>query len=208
MALALAGASLSRLVVAHDCANAHLDELSDLIADYEKDSVDRLSDGLRWFYCAGLGVATLSMAGISVSHVHKEFALPRIRKRYRISFRICVGCVLVGLAEARQLDSLGLISTTTALILSVLAAEIYGGSDSKTSFFGSSEAHQTHLTSTAQLEIPLQESWATQQANNPPSRRAFTNSQHLHPEQYGQDADISQALDDEIISIGYDYYGL
>lgn len=206
MALALAGASLSRLVVAHDCANAHLDELSDLITDYDKDSVDELSDGLRWFYCAGLGAATFSMAGISISHIHKEFALPRIRKKFRISYRVCVGCVLVGLARAGQLNSLDLIGTTTALIVSILAVEIYGGSNSTTSFFGFEIEKHTDLPHTARLDIPLRE--PAQEAGNPTDPEAITNAQNLPPERCGQDADITQALEDEIMSNGYDYYGL
>lgn len=206
MSLALAGASLSRLVVAHDCPNAHLEELSDLITDYEKDSVGELSNGLRWFYCAGLGVATLTMAGISVSHIHKEFALPRIRKRFRILYRACVGGVLVGLARARQLDSLDLIGTTTALIVSILAVEIYGGSNATTSFFGCETGKQTDLTYTAQLEIPQQE--PLQEARDLSDPKVMTNAQRLPPERFGQDSDDIQAVEDEIMSNGYDYYGL
>lgn len=206
MSLALAGASLSRLVVAHDCPNAHLDELSDLITDYEKDSVGELSNGLRWFYCAGLGAATLTMAGISVSHIHKEFAIPRIRKRFRILYRACVGAVLIGLARARQLDSLDLIGTTTALIVSILAVEIYGGSNSTTPFFGFETAKQTDLAYTTQLEIPQRE--PLQEACNPSDSEVMTNAQSLPPKRFGPGADDIQAVEDEIMSNGYDYYGL
>lgn len=59
MAYVLAGASLSRLVLATDCHDANVDDLTDA---YTASSKSELSSGLRWFYCAGLGVALLSMS--------------------------------------------------------------------------------------------------------------------------------------------------
>jgi hypothetical protein len=137
MGLALAGASMSKLVVAHDCPDAHLSDLSDLIENYKKSSVAELSTGLRWFYCAGLAATVFIMTAISLSHIHKEVDSPRIKKKYRILFRISIGCVIAGLALARGLNSLDLLSITTALNVSILAFEIYGSSHSSISFFGS-----------------------------------------------------------------------
>jgi hypothetical protein len=153
MALGLAGAALSRLVVAHDCSNAHIYDLSDLITDYEERSVGKIPDGLRWFYCAGLGASTLAMAGISASHIHKEFAYPRITKTYRFIYRVAVGLVLTGLGAAHQLDSLELIGTTTALVTSVLAVDIYGSSNSRISFFGASDDALTSMNYTARCQV-------------------------------------------------------
>lgn len=62
MAYVLAGAALSRLVLAADCHDANVDDLTDAYTDSSKPEV---SSALRWFYCAGLGVALLCM---STSH--------------------------------------------------------------------------------------------------------------------------------------------
>ena len=59
MAYVLAGAALSRLVLATDCRNANIDDLADT---YVSRSESEVSSGLRWFYCAGLGVALLCMS--------------------------------------------------------------------------------------------------------------------------------------------------
>lgn len=58
MAYVLAGASLSRLVLATDCQDVNVDDLTDA---YTGSSKSEISSGLRWFYCSGLGVALLSM---------------------------------------------------------------------------------------------------------------------------------------------------
>lgn len=59
MAYVLAGASLSRLVLVTDWHDANLNDLTDA---YTSSSKSEVSSGLRWFYCAGLGVALLSMS--------------------------------------------------------------------------------------------------------------------------------------------------
>ena len=59
MAYVLAGAALSRLVLATDCHDANVDDLTDA---YTSSSKEGVSSALRWFYCGGLGVALLSMS--------------------------------------------------------------------------------------------------------------------------------------------------
>ena len=59
MAYVLAGASLSRLVLATDCRDANID---DLTKAYTGSSKPEISSGLRFFYCVGLGVALISMS--------------------------------------------------------------------------------------------------------------------------------------------------
>ena len=59
----IAGAALSRLVVAHDCADANIKSLT---ANYEARSEEVISQGLRWFYCAGLGTVLACTGGDSV----------------------------------------------------------------------------------------------------------------------------------------------
>jgi hypothetical protein len=58
LGFSLAGASLSKLVVAHDCAGANVESLTDAFMAKSSDIIDI---GLRWFYCGGLGVAVTSM---------------------------------------------------------------------------------------------------------------------------------------------------
>lgn len=65
MSYVLAGASLSKLVLAHDHHDTDLATLADL---YLNRSEDHIPDALRWFYCVGLGIALLCMS--------KSFILP------------------------------------------------------------------------------------------------------------------------------------
>ena len=65
MAYVLAGAALSRLVLATDCRDAIVDDLTDA---YIAKSEPELSSGLRWFYGGGLGIALLSMSTPLGSH--------------------------------------------------------------------------------------------------------------------------------------------
>ena len=59
MGYVLAAASLSRLVLATDCHDANIEDLTDA---YVSKSQTELPIGLRWFYCAGLGIALLCMS--------------------------------------------------------------------------------------------------------------------------------------------------
>lgn len=54
----MVGAALEYLVIAHDCPDANFE---DLTAEYQLHSEDHISDGLRWFFCAGLAVGLLCM---------------------------------------------------------------------------------------------------------------------------------------------------
>jgi hypothetical protein len=58
MSFVLAAGSLSKLVVATDCADANPFDLTEL---YAGKSEHEIPIGLRWFYCAGLGIALASM---------------------------------------------------------------------------------------------------------------------------------------------------
>ena len=144
MAYVLAGASLSKLVLATDCRDANVDDLTD---DYAGNSSSVVPQGLRWFYCVGLGIALLCMSMlpsrsdfllfaapeadllgiISLSHVHKEFDGQRIDKKYRIPVRVSVAIIFICLPLADKLDSLQLISVTTGLVVFTLMVDVYGG---------------------------------------------------------------------------------
>jgi hypothetical protein len=123
MGYVLAASTLSRLVLAHDCPDA--DE-HDLAEHYEEASEAELSHGLRWFYCGGLGVALIMMAVISFCHIHKKLEQGRLRKRPRLIIRLCVAVIIICLPTADSLNSLELISITTALVFFVLCIDLYG----------------------------------------------------------------------------------
>lgn len=69
MSFVFAGASLSRLMLAHDCIDTDKETLDE---SYITRSEPEISMGLRWFYCAGLGIALISMSISSLCHVHKK----------------------------------------------------------------------------------------------------------------------------------------
>lgn len=58
MSFVLGAAALSKLVLATDCPDA---DAHDLLELSEEKSEHEIPDGLRWFYCAGLGLALFCM---------------------------------------------------------------------------------------------------------------------------------------------------
>ncbi|KAI9759129.1 MAG: hypothetical protein M4579_002576 [Chaenotheca gracillima] len=58
MSFVLAAGALSRLVLAHDCPDANLEDLAETSAIKSEEEV---SMGLRWFYCGGISIALASM---------------------------------------------------------------------------------------------------------------------------------------------------
>ncbi|MCJ1470309.1 hypothetical protein MMC07_008954 [Pseudocyphellaria aurata] len=123
MGYVIAGASLSKLVLAHDSGDTDVETLGEV---YLERSEPEVPIGLRWFYCGGLGIALLCMSAISMSHIHKEFEGQRIAKRYRLAVRVAIAIVLICLPLAHGLSSLELISTTTALVALILTVDLYG----------------------------------------------------------------------------------
>ena len=123
MGYVLAGAALSRLVLATDCQDANIEDLTEA---YLSKSKTEVPVGLRWFYCCGLGIALISMSAISMSHVHKDFDGQRLPKRYRLPVRLSVAIILICLPLAESLSSLQLISTTTGLTIFTLIVDLYG----------------------------------------------------------------------------------
>jgi hypothetical protein len=59
MSFVLGGAALSKLVVATDCSDTKLEDLTETYQD--KADVE-IPVGLRWFYCAGFGIALACMS--------------------------------------------------------------------------------------------------------------------------------------------------
>ncbi|KAL8669721.1 MAG: hypothetical protein Q9168_005705 [Polycauliona sp. 1 TL-2023] len=123
MSYVLAGASLSRLVVAHDCQDAEVEGLNESSAVLSEEEIPL---GLRWFYCAGLGAALLCMSVISFTHVHKKFDGQRATKRSRLGLRVAVALIMICLPLSESLNSLELISISTGGVVLVLTFDVYG----------------------------------------------------------------------------------
>ena len=138
-AFVLGGGALSRLVVAHD---THGTSLEDLTETYHERSEEEVPVGVRWFYCAGFGIALACMTVISVSHVHKEIAGVRLRKRFRLAFRLAVSVVLICLPLATNLTSLELVGTVTGLIVLTLVTELWANSCCHDTLFARSKPCQ------------------------------------------------------------------
>lgn len=65
MSFVLGAAALAKVVLAHD--GPDMDEHT-LAHHYEERSIARVDDGIRWFYCAGIGIAFACM-GASTSSI-------------------------------------------------------------------------------------------------------------------------------------------
>lgn len=122
MSFVLGSGALSRLVVASDTPGAHILTLTPV---YQARSEEDIPAGVRWFYCAGFGVALLFMALISMSHVHKDVDGQRLAKRWRLGIRIAVAIILICLPTAEALDSLSLIGIVTALMVFLVVTELW-----------------------------------------------------------------------------------
>jgi hypothetical protein len=132
MAEVLSAAALSRLVVAHDSPNSNV---NDLTAMYQEKSKSEIEDGIRWFYCGGLSISLIFMSIISLTHIHKTPVIERVRKSYRVAYRVLVSVIILCLPLARSLNSLNLVAITTSLVVTVLLVDMYGTSNSKVSVF-------------------------------------------------------------------------
>ncbi|ETI25999.1 hypothetical protein G647_02776 [Cladophialophora carrionii CBS 160.54] len=120
----LAAATLSKLVIAHDCANANVEELGE---SYQVKSVGELDQGLRWYYCAGIASALMTMTLLSYCHVHKRLQNPRLSKGPRLVIRTTIALAILLLPLAKdKLSSLSLIGISTALVSLTLAMDIFG----------------------------------------------------------------------------------
>ncbi|KAI1321682.1 hypothetical protein F5Y16DRAFT_66896 [Xylariaceae sp. FL0255] len=125
MSFTLAGGALARLVLATDTPNSDIDALSD--ADQDRSEAD-IADGIRWFYCAGMGISLACMGLISISHTHRSIDGLRVPKRYRLIGRFVVAVILVLLPLAKGLDSVELVGIVTALVVFVLGLELWAAS--------------------------------------------------------------------------------
>lgn len=132
MAYVLAAAALSKLVLVRD---SHGTDPHDLTEAYLEKSEAEVVQGLRWFYCAGLGIALLCMTIISLCHIHKVFDGQRINKKVRLANRIVVAIILICLPLAESLESLQLVSVVTGLVVYVLMVDVYGSTSKHDDFW-------------------------------------------------------------------------
>lgn len=122
MAYVLGGGALSRLVLAVDTPDSHLDALAE---PYRAKAEADIPWGIRWFYCGGFSVALIFMGFISISHVHKEIEGLRWKKRYRLTGRYAIAVIILLLPLAESLDSLELVGIVTALVFVALVLELW-----------------------------------------------------------------------------------
>ncbi|RMZ86979.1 hypothetical protein DV736_g5790, partial [Chaetothyriales sp. CBS 134916] len=148
MGYVLAAATLSQLVLAHDCPDANPERLGSNYADL---SVEGVSDAMRWFYCGGLGVSLICMGIISLCHIHKKLDGARLLKRPRLVIRLAVSIIIICLPLAHKLTSLDLISITCALTILILCIDLYGNTCQGQPFWTGGLCHkeQKNVTYTA-----------------------------------------------------------
>lgn len=124
MAFTLAGASLAKLVIAHDL---HDSEVEDLLEPYDTRSEEEVPSAIVWFYCVGLGIALACTGVIALSHQTRNIPNVRLTRPYRMAFRFVVSLVLVLLPLARHhLNSLDVVAITSCLVVLVLMIELIG----------------------------------------------------------------------------------
>ena len=139
MSFVLAGGALARLVVATDTPDANKDHLTE---EYAARSETEIRNGIRWFYCAGLGIALMLMGIIAMTHIHKDVGDLRLSKKYRLIGRFIVAIILICLPLATRLDSLELVATVTCLVLFTLMLELWATSCCNERLFGRSKKCQ------------------------------------------------------------------
>lgn len=124
MGFILAAASLADIVLAHDTSGTHLEALGEA---YVRRSEEEVLQGIRWFFCGGIGISLFSMGLISFCHIHKTIPNARLKKRPRLLIRAAVSIVIVCLPLAHEnLSSLSLVAITTSCVVFQLLIEIYG----------------------------------------------------------------------------------
>ena len=153
MSFVLSAGALAVLVRAHDCPNAGVETLYETFVSR---SEDHISQGLVWYYCGGLGVSLFCLALIGWSHTHRKIPNQRIKKNFRLLFRIAVAIVMICLPLA-PLDSLELVATTTALITCVLVLELVGSTCWGESFWWNTNCSRNKCTYSAKCGVKKEE---------------------------------------------------
>ena len=155
MGYVLAGAALSKIVLAHDVRDADPEWLAE---PYAGRSDAEVHQGLRWFFCGGLAVAMIMMTLIAMSHTYRTIPNVRLRKEYRICYRFGVSIAILLLPLAKDsLDSLELVGTRCALVVSILILEICGSASSGAAFWGLSDFCSRRCSYSAKCHVSKKE---------------------------------------------------
>lgn len=156
MSFVLSASALAVLVRAHDCPDAPVDSLYETFIPR---SEEHITDGLRWFYCGGLGISLFCMGIIAHSHVHKKIPNVRLMKNKRILLRFLVSIAIILLPLA-HLNSLDLIGTTTGLVLFVLVLELIGATCTDQNILWDTKCRRNKAEYSAKCKISKKELWA------------------------------------------------
>lgn len=153
MSFVLSAGALAVLVRAHDCPNADVESLYETFIPR---SEDHISAGLQWYYCGGLGISLICLAIIAWTHTHRKIPNQRIKKHFRLLFRILVAVVIICLPLA-HLDSLQLVATTTGLVLCVLVMELVGSTCWGESFWWNTNCGRNKCSYSARCGVKKEE---------------------------------------------------
>jgi low temperature requirement protein LtrA len=125
MGYTLAAATMSKIVLSHDCSNADAESLTDL---YQAKSLAEISTGLRWFYCGGLSTTLISSCLISFCHSHKTISDSRLAKRTRLAVRFAaaIAILMLPLIHPDDFSSMSLVASTCGVTIGVLITDLYG----------------------------------------------------------------------------------
>jgi low temperature requirement protein LtrA len=125
MGYTLAAATMSKIVLSHDCPNADADSLTDL---YQVKSLAEISTGLRWFYCGGLSTTLISSCLTSLCHKHKTIPYSHLTKHTRLSVRFAAAIIILmlPLAHPEDFSSLSLVASTCGVTIAALMTDLYG----------------------------------------------------------------------------------
>lgn len=153
MSFVLSAGALAVLVRAHDCPNT---EVESLYETFIPRSEEHISAGLRWYYCGGLGLSLMCLSVIAWTHTHRKIPNQRIKKNLRLIFRILTAVVIMCLPLA-HLSSLGLVATTTGLIVCVLALELVGSTCWGESFWRNKDCRRNKCDYSARCGVKKEE---------------------------------------------------
>jgi hypothetical protein len=125
MGWTLAGAALPRIVLACDYGDSNPGQLTATFADASHPTIGSY---LRWYFCCGLAIGTISMSFLQLLHKSEKYN-PRITRRWRVAARFgtCLIWAMLPFAQ-EKLNSLALLSIVTGTLYLCLFVEIYGQS--------------------------------------------------------------------------------
>ncbi len=153
MSFVLSAGALAVLVRAHDCPDADIETLYETFVPRSEDHV---STGLQWYYCGGLGISLVCLAIITWTHTHRNIPNQRIRKHFRLLFRIVIAVAIICLPLA-HFDSLQLVATSTGLVACILIIELFGSTCWGESFWRNANCGRSKCSYSARCGVKKEE---------------------------------------------------